>query len=113
VSAQNVSHEQLAMYMTPEEIKEKYAVRDPEYHDHELTDTEVYNRKKEESKKIDIEGWPKTTKKGQESLFSHIQKHGVSEPVNLNVEDKEVIDGHHRIASAPSNSLIPVEYGSN
>lgn len=107
-ASKNLSYEQLAMYMTPEEIKDKYSVKDFEFHDHEISERELYNRKQAESKKLNIEGWPK--RRGQESLHSSIKKQGVQEPVHLDFENKEIVDGHHRIASAPEKSLIPVEY---
>ena len=110
MSAQNLSHEQLAMYMTPDEIKRDYRVKPDEFDPWtgEETEEHLYNRKREESKKTNIEGWPKRGR--QVSLFTHIQKHGVQEPVLLDAATKEVEHGHHRIASAPEKSLIPVEY---
>ena len=112
MSAQNVSYEQLAMYMTPEEVKRNFRVRESEYDEHDMTFMEehLYNRKKEEAKETNIGGWPR--KKGEQSLYSHIQKHGVREPIRVDAETKEIWDGHHRIASAPDKSLIPIEYRS-
>lgn len=108
----SISHEQLAMYMTPQEVKDKFRIRESEYQDHEdnYTEEHLYNRKRDEAKKTNIGGWPK--KKGEQSLYSHIQKHGVREPIRVDAETKEIWDGHHRIASAPEKSLIPLEYRS-
>ncbi|NBR26419.1 MAG: hypothetical protein EBU08_22100 [Micrococcales bacterium] len=92
----NLSHEQLAMYMTPKEIKSKYSVYSGEYDDHELGDEEVWNRKRKESKR--------------DGLYESVRKHGVEEPVQLSLGDKTVADGHHRIAAAKPKQLIPVTH---
>jgi hypothetical protein len=97
VSAQNnLSHEQLSMFMTPKEIKSKFDVYRGEYDVDETTPKQLYSRKRRDAKHT--------------NLFNSVQEHGVQEPVELSLGDRTVLDGHHRIASAKSKSLIPVTY---
>ena len=34
-----------------------------------------------------------------QSLYDNIKEHGQKKPVSLNLETKEILDGHHRLAS--------------
>jgi hypothetical protein len=92
----NVSHEQLAMFMTPKQIKSKYDVYHGEYEEGEQSAKQLYSRKRKESKHT--------------NLFRSVQERGVQEPVELSLGDRTVLDGHHRIAAAKSKSLIPVTH---
>ena len=109
-----LSHEQLAMFMTPKEIKRNYAPHPDDYlhpddnNDKEETTKELWNRKLSQSSlkhpKLLVEG---------KTLRDHIREHGVQQPVTLNAETRTVMGGHHRIASAAKDrpkDLIPVVY---
>jgi hypothetical protein len=95
----SVSHQQLAMYMTPRELSRH------EYGDAYLTGEEpheIMQRKLREA-----------TESG---LAAKIRAQGVQEPVHLyhNVDGSSTLtDGHHRLAVAATmgkNTLIPVEH---
>ena len=102
---------QLAMFMTPHEIKTHYKPLEGDrqrnqglglqYGERE-TDAEVWKRKARES--------------DEQGLTANIKKHGVLSPVQLQMgssgsdQGPEVLGGHHRIAAAPEHSLIPVTH---
>jgi len=94
-----VSHQQLAMYMTPRELSR-----------HELGDTYLTG---EEPHEIMQRKLQEATKSG---LADKIRSQGVQEPVHLyHNEDgsSTLTDGHHRLAVAQTmgkNTLIPVEH---
>jgi hypothetical protein len=94
-----VSHEQLAMYMTPRELSR-----------HELGDTYLTG---EEPHEIMQRKLHEATKSG---LADKIRSQGVQDPVHLyhNVNGTSTLtDGHHRLAVAQTmgkNTLIPVEH---
>jgi len=95
----SVSHEQLAMYMTPRELSR-----------HELGDTYLTG---EEPHEIMQRKLHEATKSG---LADKIRSQGVQDPVHLyhNVNGTSTLtDGHHRLAVAQTmgkNTLIPVEH---
>ena len=95
----SVSHEQLAMYMTPRELSR-----------HELGDTYLTG---EEPHEIMQRKLHEATKSG---LADKIRSQGVQDPVHLyhNVHGTSTLtDGHHRLAVAQTmgkNTLIPVEH---
>jgi len=95
-ASDNLSHEQLAMFMTPRQIKSKYDVYHGEYEEGETNPKQLYSRKRKDAK--------------YSGLYQSVQKHGVEQPVELSLGDRTVLDGHHRIASAKSKSLIPVTH---
>lgn len=96
------------MFMTPREIKTHYQTLIGDRIPYRgangkvlvETNDEVWERKKEEA--------------DDEGLTASIAKHGVLSPVQLQLYDQwsprraQVLGGHHRIASAPEDSLIPV-----
>ena len=94
-----VSHEQLAMYMTPRELSR-----------HELGDTYLTG---DEPHEIMQRKLHEATKSG---LADKIRSQGVQDPVHLyhNVNGTSTLtDGHHRLAVAQTmgkNTLIPVEH---
>ena len=103
---------QLAMFMTPREIQKHYVPleADRTYQNGSSfgrleTNDEMWARKKKEA--------------GERGLAGSIRRHGVISPVQLGLKDQEspdstpqVFGGHHRIAAAPPDSLIPVlHYG--
>ena len=94
-----VSHEQLAMYMTPRELSR-----------HELGDTYLTG---EEPHEIMQRKLHEATKSG---LADKIRSQGVQDPVHLyhNVNGTSTLtDGHHRLAVSQTmgkNTLIPVEH---
>lgn len=95
----SVSHEQLAMYMTPRELSR-----------HEFGDTYLTG---EEPHEIMQRKLHEATKSG---LADKIRSQGVQDPVHLyhNVNGTSTLtDGHHRLAVAQTmgkNTLIPVEH---
>jgi hypothetical protein len=92
----SASYEQLAMFMTPKEIKSTHDVYNGEYEEDEYEAHQLYARKRREAKKS--------------GLFKKVRKEGVQTPVQLSSADKTVADGHHRIASERDNRLMPVEH---
>lgn len=99
-----LSHQQLAMWMTPEEIK-SHGVHDDEL-DYDETPEELWDRKRYESHDWDNHGIDEKSS----NLAEDIKKHGVKTPVTFNLNTNKLSDGHHRVASAKPRSLIPVEY---
>jgi hypothetical protein len=101
-----LSHQQLAMYMTPEEIKSK-GVNRPEMEDEDEGSTEKFwDRKFTESHAWDNHGLEYDT----HNLAADVKKRGVQDPVSFNLTSNKLTDGYHRVASARPKSLIPVEY---
>jgi hypothetical protein len=101
----SLSRQQLAMYLTPEEIK-SHGVHESEYEDHEISEHEVWDRKHTESHDWDRHGYDENPV----NLAADIRKRGVQKPVTLDKETDVLRDGYHRVASAKPKSLIPVEY---
>ena len=100
MSAQdNLSHQQLAMYMTPRELSR-----------HEMGDAYLTS---EEPHEIMQRKLQEATKSG---LADKIRSQGVQEPVHLYHNENgssTLTDGHHRLAVAQTmgkNTLIPVEH---
>jgi hypothetical protein len=109
----NLSHEQLKMFMTPKEIRYRYEAQPEEYEDHELSHEEVMYRKLHESKKIKQTGGLPDRQFVKDSLYHSVKKEGVKTPIQLNPKQNTIYDGHHRLAAATHlapNNLIPVEY---
>lgn len=98
MSAQdNLSHRQLAMFMTARELYKLPMMDEPGYHSKE----QMIKEKLEESK--------------HSGLHEKIRKQGVQKPVKVfNDDDGQYLwDGHHRVVSAKkinSNMLVPVEH---
>ena len=94
------------MFLTPEEIKSR-GVDESELHPED--DGNVYDfweRKAREAK-----NWDENGASLRYDMHADIQKHGVQRPVELNIKaPHNIIDGHHRVASAKPGSLIPVTY---
>ena len=93
----NLSHRQLAMYMTAREIHDLPMGDEPGYHSKE----QLIKEKLEESK--------------QAGLHNQIKEQGVRTPVAIHNDDdgQYLWDGHHRVVSANKinpNMLIPVEH---
>jgi len=106
-----LSYEQLAMFMTPHEIKQNYSVHPGEKDDDE-TDEQLYKRKARESHQREFTRLP-PNKQGMErvvSLAEGIRREGVKRPVELSSADKTVADGHHRLSVADPHKLIPVTH---
>ena len=95
----NLSHQQLAMYMTPRELSR-----------HEMGDAYLTS---EEPHEIMQRKLQEATKSG---LADKIRSQGVQEPVHLYHNENgssTLTDGHHRLAVAQTmgkNTLIPVEH---
>ena len=112
MSARNVSHQQLAMWYTGNELKsmtqENTRDRRPEE-----TNEDMWARKTEEART----GKPshaRTRSRGA-TLMGSVRRSGVSKPVRVMREmGKDVLlDGHHRVAAAAAvdpNMLIPVTH---
>lgn len=108
-ASDNLSHQQLALWMTPEEIK-GHGVWNAEMQDEdEGSEEKFWDRKKEESSEWTNHGF----NDNPYDLAADIHKNGVKEPVDFNVDMQKLTDGHHRVASAKPGSLIPVEYHEN
>lgn len=100
-----LSHQQLAMWMTPEEIK-GHGVHLAEMRDEdEGSQEKFWDRKRTESYAWDRHGFEE-----EHDLAQDVWDHGVKEPVTMNLGINKLTDGHHRVASARPKSLIPVEY---
>lgn len=116
MSQKNLSSQQLALYMTPEEIKGRGVdpgeKMDSEHYnwneDRHETDQELWTRKYHEAHQWDNHGYKKP-----HDMATDIAIHGVREPVTISKESGRLIDGYHRVAAAAEyrpKSLIPVEY---
>jgi hypothetical protein len=101
--------EQLAMYMTAPEIKNKYSVHVEEMEDSNVTDEgTLWNKKLKESRQRS--GNPK-------SRYEIFKKEGVQSPVEIGYSrdypEGYIGEGHHRVASMEKidpNKLIPVTH---
>jgi hypothetical protein len=117
MSSNNLSHEQLAMFMTPREINSRYRPNPYDFDEHEEIPAEVMHRKLHESKKMTTDGDHSRlpdTRFVKDSLYTSIKREGVKQPVELNPHLNDIIDGHHRIAAAMHHApddYIPVTYG--
>lgn len=101
MSAQdNLSHEQLAMFMFPKDIKKSYGIHKDELSDTRETKKQLYSRKLKEANRSGL-----TNK--------IVTRGGVKDPVFLSSSDKTIADGHHRIAVASKHfpyNLVPVHH---
>ena len=93
----NVSHRQLALYMTAKELNNIPMGDAPGYASHD----QLVNEKLSESKR--------------EGLYDSIKHEGVQDPVHVHNDDEGqyLWDGHHRVVSAHDinpSMLIPVEH---
>ena len=104
LSAQNLSHQQLAMFMPAHEIA-KFPMLDAHRGE---SNTEVLARKLKSAK---ADTWEES-----KGMYKSIKKIGVQQPVDIIHDSKRgpmLGEGHHRIASAMdvnSNMLIPVTH---
>jgi hypothetical protein len=116
-----LSHEQLAMFMTAEEIKSKVnSSADPGGHDMEG----LWHQKLYESKTGAVRNarYVPTRKRKGNSLYESVKEKGVQKPVELQRNTKNtkfskkgysLSEGHHRVAAAydiDPKMLIPVEH---
>ena len=97
----SLSHVQLAMWMTPHEIKSSIKSpqdRMPKYSGGLETTDEMWDRKKKEA--------------FSSGLTHLVKKHGVKKPVKLMpfMGSHILLDGYHRVAASEHNTLIPVEH---
>lgn len=125
---------QLAMFMTPNEIKEHYTPLEgdresrDEWYDNDISSSSSSSGSTQDSGhdafggvETDEELWDRKEDEAMyQGLHESIAKHGVLSPVQLAFSNKpgprgipEVLGGHHRIAAAPGNQLIPVEHYAN
>lgn len=97
-----VSHEQLAMFMTPREIQKRAVSTDAPYYGGERQMRDIKNRENELT-----------------GLDESVKQHGVQKPVNLFHNSKEdggqleFTDGNHRLTAALKHrpdDLIPVNH---
>lgn len=118
----SLSHEQLAMFMTPKEIKARGVdphefthedVNEEDPHDSSPQEHFLWARKADEA-----HSWPdpeKTYKRAvPKNLHEDIKQHGVKEAVHLDEKTGQLQDGYHRVAVADElrpNELIPVKHG--
>jgi ParB-like nuclease domain len=106
VAAQdNLSYEQLAMFMPAHEVMAKTGEQSPDrllkYNGQRETPDEMWDRKTKEAK--------------SRRLTSSIKKQGIKKPVQMAnfMGGKVLFDGHHRVAAAHSldpNHLVPVSH---
>jgi hypothetical protein len=118
MSAHNNLSQQL--FMHPSDIAKNYRVNDQEMMDPETGEQldahegEFWDRKYHEAatRSKDNAHVPARVKyKSRNTLAGNIEKHGVTEPVELDPETKEIVDGHHRLAVARgSNRFVPVTF---
>ena len=110
MSAQdNLSHEQLSMYMTAPEIKQRYAVHVDEMEDHGVSsEPALWTKKLKESRQRF--GEPK-------SRYETFKKEGVQDPVEIgyshNYPEGYIGNGHHRVVSIEkinTKQLLPVTH---
>jgi ParB-like chromosome segregation protein Spo0J len=106
MSAQdNLSYEQLAMFMPAHEIMAKTG---------EKSNDRLF--KHNGQRETSDEMWDRKTKEAKSSrLTSSIKKKGIKKPIEMAnfMSGKALFDGHHRVAAAHSidkNYLVPVEH---
>ena len=113
----NLSYQQLAMYMHPKEIGNKYIVDSSEYDDHDSTDQEMWDSKYDEAatnRHTDTHYGGKTKYESRNSLLANIKKHGIKEPISIRPDDNAIQDGYHRLAVAKEHNLIvPIKYDNS
>lgn len=94
--------EQLAMFYTPPQIKERWGILPGDrksLQDDEMSDDEVWDAKREENDSY------------MPGFESDVRNEGVIAPVTLGKE--YIQDGHHRIAAARDDQLIPAQHTSD
>jgi hypothetical protein len=109
-ASDNLSHEQLAMFMPAHEIMSKTGEKSPYrlYSIHPIRDEKV--------KESTAEMWDRKAKEAKsDRLTSSIKKKGIKKPVcMMPFMGKHILtDGHHRVAAAHSidpNYLVPVKH---
>ena len=108
MSAQdNLSYEQMSMFMTPGDIKSK-GVHHGERIAYDESDDQLWDRKYDESHSWDYHGLKKPY-----NLTQQIVDKGVRTPVTLSSKTGKLTDGYHRVAVAAERrpkDVIPVEY---
>ena len=110
-------HEQLAMFYTPGQIRSRWSML-PADRDHYEADQRRYHEEyADEGEGRDFDQHPYTDKEAwdevaDQAMTSHliddVEENGVHSPVLLG--PKYIQDGHHRIASAKPEQLIPAEH---
>jgi hypothetical protein len=101
--------EQLAMYMTAPEIKNKYSVHSDEIEDSNVVDeSALWNKKLKESRKRNG---------SSKSRYETFKKEGVQSPVEIgysrNYPEGYIGEGHHRVVSMEKSrpeKLLPVTH---
>ena len=108
-----VSHEQLSMWMTPHEIKNRFTPVDyGEYMKHKNPE-DMWRAKAEEATVGKAYNSRSPLRPGQEgtTLLQSIREKGIQTPVT--VSKTWLHDGHHRVAAAEmidKNYLVPVDH---
>lgn len=115
--AQHLQNGQLPMFMTAAEIQQHYSPWGGDVHDEE-TDSDVWNRKHDESISHMDDGGPVHDEK-YDNLAHDIAHRGFENPV-IPLQDKnteggtpQVLGGHHRIAVAANEHpdyMFPIEH---
>lgn len=106
----NVSYEQLAMYMPAHEVMAKTGEKSP---DRQFRD---YGMGLPPVREAPEHMWSRKTQEAKErGLTRSIKKKGIKKPVQMAnfMGGKVLFDGHHRVAAAHSldpNYLVPVDH---
>lgn len=98
------------MFMTAKEIKQTHSIlpNDKDFIE-DIVRGNNPHRNYSKDPVTDEEAWRVEKVQAEQSdMVEDIQKHGVEYPVLLGTEN--VQDGHHRIAAARDDQLIPVEH---
>ena len=111
--ANPVSHEQLAMWMTPHEIKSRFTPADFGPYMPHTNEEDMWRGKAEEATvgKAHNARSPVLPGQGSPTLLQSIREKGILNPVE--VGPKYLHNGHHRVAAAEmidKNYLIPVDH---
>ena len=112
MAARNVSHQQLAMWYTPGEVKKMVGNESIDRRKDESID-QMWSRKADEARVGDVTH-SRTPVKHQRTLTQSVAQKGVSKPIRL-MRDTDagrtiLVDGHHRVAAAAEvnpSMLIP------
>jgi hypothetical protein len=116
-ASDNVSNEQLAMFMPAKEIMDKL-----NYSDDGVISPRFWARKLKEAKTGTVEDSHTSRRGRQKSLYESVKEEGVQKPVELREtlvpsiftpKGHQLLQGHHRVAAAADidpNMLIPVTH---
>jgi hypothetical protein len=109
-ASENLSYEQLAMYMPAHEVMAKTGQKSPDrtFRDYGLRLPPVREG-------VDAMWERKAKEAKSKGLISSISKKGIQKPVKMMpfMGQHVLLDGHHRVAAANSldpNFLVPVEH---